>query len=78
MLTTERLVMLVLEEMPLMLRAVERELQILALRVKWRELMELACRRVAARKETVMALAVILWVAMVSPMPRWGERTLLR
>ena len=40
--------------------------------------MERARRRVAARKETVMALAVIQRVEMVSPMPRWRERTLLR
>jgi hypothetical protein len=46
--------------------------------VKGGELMERVRRRMAARTETVMALAEIQRVAMVSPIPRWGERTLLR
>ena len=44
--------------------------------MRW--LMERAHRRVAARKEREMALVLSPVVEMVSAMPRWRERTLLR
>ena len=76
----DRLWMEVLEEraLELLLREEERERPMQALRVKWRWLMERAHRRVAARKEREMALVLSPVVEMVSAMPRWRERTLLR
>ena len=74
----------VMEEraLALLLREEERERPMQALRVKLRWLMERARRRVAARKEREMALVLSLVlslvVEMVSAMPRWRERTLLR
>ena len=43
-----------------------------------RQLMQRARLRVEPRQERVMALVLSLVVEMVSAMPRWRERTLLR
>ena len=43
-----------------------------------RQLMERASRRLAAGKEREMALVLSLVAEMVSAMPRWRERILLR
>ena len=75
-----RLWMEVMEEraLALVLREEERERPMQALRDKLRWLMERAHRRVAARKERERALVLSLVVEMVSAMPRWRERILLR
>ena len=70
--------MVVLEERALVLREEERERPMQALRVKLRQLMERASRRLAAGKEREMALVLSLVAEMVSAMPRWREGTLLR
>ena len=71
---------MVLEEraLALVLREEERERPMQALSVELRWLMERAHRRVAARKEREMALVLSLVAEMVSAMPRWRERILLR